>query len=426
MLDFKTVLAHPATSAERWNRRGLDGAALVGELERLDGERKAAIRAHDEAKTRQTELSEIFKRKDVPAEDKARAREELRPISDAIAAHLTAQKEADEAIRVFLMNLPNWPAASVPDGKDANDNVVVHTWGAPPELGFAPKEHAALGEALGIVDFDAGARISGSRFAVYRGAGARLERALQGFMLDLHTTEHGYTEVFTPYLVTRATMEGTGQLPKFEEDAFRTTDDLFLIPTSEVSVTNLHRGEMMEAGALPKHYTAYSSCFRREAGSYGRDVKGLTRLHQFQKVEMVKLCTPETSMDELDAMVRNACVVLERLGLHYRVLALCTGDMGFGAAKTFDIEVWLPGHGGFREISSCSNCEDFQARRANIRYRPGPEERPRFVHTLNGSGLAIGRTIVAILENYQEADGSVRIPEALVPYMGGLTRIAKT
>ena len=423
MLDPKTILTDPDTAARRWSRRGLDGAALVAELQGFDSRRKAAIRAHDEAKVRQTELSEIFKKKDVPAEVKAKAREDLRPLSDAIAAHATEQKQADEEIRVFLMNLPNWPQDSVPDGTNADGNVEARRWGEPRAFDFLPIDHATLGERLGILDFDAAGRISGARFAVYRGPGARLERALQNFMLDLHTGEHGYTEILTPFLVSRATMEGTGQLPKFEDDAFRTTDDMFLIPTSEVSVTNLHRGDMMEPTDLPKHYTAHSACFRREAGSYGRDVKGLTRLHQFQKVELVKLTTPETSDAELEAMVRNACTVLERLGLHHRVMALCTGDMGFGAARTYDIEVWLPGQGSFREISSCSNCEDFQARRANIRYRPTAQDRPRFVHTLNGSGLAIGRTVVAILENYQNADGSVTVPDALVPYMGGLTRI---
>jgi seryl-tRNA synthetase len=425
MLDPKIVLQDPAAAAARWSRRGLDGEALVAELLGLDARRRAAIRAYDDAKVRQNELSEIFKRKDVSAADKAKAREDLRPLSDAIAGFAATQKEADEAIFAFLANLPNWPQASVPDGKNEHDNVLVRTWGEPPKFDFTPKDHVTLGEALGILDFEAAGRISGARFAVYRGAGARLERALQSFMLDLHTEKHGYTEVFTPFLVARHTMVGTGQLPKFEEDAFRTTDDLFLIPTSEVTVTNLHREQILSGDDLPIHYTAWSSCFRREAGSYGRDVKGLTRLHQFQKVELVKLTTPETSSDELEAMVRNACAVLEALGLHYRVMLLCAGDMGFGSAKTYDIEVWLPGQNQFREISSCSNCEDFQARRAEIRYRPGPQEKVRHVHTLNGSGLAIGRTIVAILENFQNADGTIRIPRALRPYMGGAESIPR-
>lgn len=425
MLDPKLVLQDPDASAARWARRGLDGAALVAELVGLDARRRAAIRAYDDAKVQLNELSEIFKRKDVSAEDKAKARTDLRPLSDAIAGYAATQKEADEAIFAFLANLPNWPQASVPDGKNEHDNVLVRTWGERPSFLFTPKDHVTLGESLGILDFEAAGRISGARFAVYRGAGARLERALQSFMLDLHTDKHGYTEVFTPFLVARHTMVGTGQLPKFEDDAFRTTDDLFLIPTSEVTVTNLHREQILAGDDLPIHYTSWSSCFRREAGSYGRDVKGLTRLHQFQKVELVKLTTPETSNDELEAMVRNACAVLEALGLHHRVMLLCAGDMGFGAAKTYDIEVWLPGQDQFREISSCSNCEDFQARRADIRYRPNPQDKVRHVHTLNGSALAIGRTIVAILENFQNADGTIRIPRALRPYMGGAESIPR-
>ena len=421
MIDPKRVLSDPENAAVQWNRRGLDGSHLVRDLATLDRRRKEAIIAHDAAKGRQSALSQVFRSKTATGEEKAAAREQLRPLSDEIKAHADVMKEAQEAIRQQLLGLENWAHASVPAGQGDADNVTVREWGERPTFDFEPREHAKLGADLGILDMERAARISGSRFAVYRGAGARLERALMGFMLDMHTTEHGYTELLTPYLVTRETMTATGQLPKFEDDAFKTAgDDLFLIPTSEVSVTNLHRGETLASEELPLRYTAYSSCFRREAGSYGKDTKGIARLHQFQKVEMVKLCRPEESYEELEGMTRNAEAVLQRLGLPYRVMALCSRDLGFASAKTYDLEVWLPGANTYREISSCSNCEDFQARRAKIRYRPARGEKPRFVHTLNGSGLAIGRTIIALLENHQRADGSVAVPAALVPYMGGL------
>ncbi len=421
MLDPKSILTDPDRAIAQWTRLGLDGAALVAGLTEIDQDRKRAILAHDEAKQKQTELSFVFRDKTASGEAKAAAREELKPLSDVIKTEMGHMKAAQERIRSMLMGLDNWAHESVPDGKTDADNTLVRQWGEPRTFDFTPLDHSELGENIGILDFEAAARISGSGFAVYRGLGARLERALAGFMLDLHTEEHGYTEVYTPYLVSRHTMEGTGQLPKFEDDAFKTEDDRFLIPTSEVSVTNLYNGQLLAAEDLPKHYTAYSSCFRREAGSYGSQTRGLTRVHQFQKVEMVKLVAPETSYEELDAMVANAETVLQRLELPYRVVTLCTGDLGFAAAKTFDLEVWLPSDGGsWREISSCSNCEDFQSRRANIRYRPARGEKPRFVHTLNGSGLAIGRTIVALLENGQQKDGSIQIPSALQPYMGGV------
>ena len=423
MLDAKTVLSDPERATRQWEARGVDGARVVAELQVLDEERKRAILAHDEAKARQTELSAIFRQKGAPPSDVLAARGELQELSEIIKGHAAAQKEATEAIRLELMGLPNWADESVPAGADASDNALVREVGGQPMPPCEPEDHIAIGERLGILDFEAAARISGARFAVYRGLGARLERALMSFMLDLHTEVHGYTEVMTPFLVSRATMEGTGQLPKFENDAFRTEDDYFLIPTAEVSVTNLHREQILEATELPRHYVAWSACFRREAGSYGRDVKGLTRLHQFQKVELVKICTAESSYDELEAMVTDACAVLERLELPYRVITLCTGDMGFSAAKTYDIEVWLPSTSAYREISSCSNCEDFQARRAGIRYRAARGEKPRFAHTLNGSGLAVGRTVIAVLENNLQADGSVRIPPALRPYMGGTSVI---
>jgi seryl-tRNA synthetase len=316
----------------------------------------------------------------------------------------------------------------VPVGKDAADNVEVRRVGEPRIFGFTPKAHWDLGPELGILDFERAARISGARFAVYWDMGARLERALIQFMLDLHTRERGYREVIPPYLVTAETLTGTGQLPKFESDLFKTSAgerSLYLIPTAEVPLTNLHRGEILDAAELPKKFVAMTPCFRSEAGSYGKDVRGLIRQHQFHKVELVKLTTPETSMDELEGMVADAEEVLKRLALPYRVIVLSTGDMGFAAAKTYDIEVWLPGQQAYREISSCSNCTDFQARRASLRYRPDGKGKPRFVHTLNGSGLAVGRTLIAVLENYQQQDGSVVVPEALRPYMGGLERITK-
>jgi seryl-tRNA synthetase len=323
------------------------------------------------------------------------------------------------------MTLPNMYHSSTPIGKDEDDNVEIRTWGTPKEFSFEPKEHWELGENLGILDFERGAKLGGSRFTIYRGAAARLERALISFMLDIHTTEHGYTEHLTPFIVRREICEGTGQLPKFEEDMYKTTDDMFLISTSEITLTNIHRQEILNESDLPKYYTAYSPCFRREAGSYGRDLKGLIRQHQFNKVEMVKLATPETSYDELEKMVLNAETILQRLGLPYRVIQLCSGDMGFGAAKTYDLEVWLPGQNKFREISSCSNCGDFQARRMGLKYRPEGNSKSEFCHTLNGSGLAVGRTLLAIMENYQQEDGSFLIPEALVPYMGGMTVVKK-
>jgi seryl-tRNA synthetase len=358
----------------------------------------------------------------LPLRNKAQA------LSEEIESLAAKQREIDDAIRQALLVIPNMPDSSVPRGADASGNVEVRRVGAPPRFDFKPRPHFELGPELGIIDFERAAKISGARFAVQTGAGARLERALVDFMLDLHTRERGYTEVVPPYLVTPDTMLRTGQLPKFEGDLFKTRTgdrDLFLIPTAEVPLTALHGDEILEATDLPKHYVSFTPCFRSEAGSYGKDVRGLIRLHQFHKVELVKLTTPENGMAELEKMVTDAEEVLKRLGLAYRVIVLCTGDMGFNSAKTYDLEVWLPGQDAYREISSCSTCSDFQARRGNLRYRPEPKGKPRFLHTLNGSGLAVGRTLVAILENYQQADGSVVVPEALRPYMGGLERITK-
>jgi seryl-tRNA synthetase len=334
----------------------------------------------------------------------------------------------EDALSTSLLGVPNLPDDSVPTGADAEANVEVRRVGTPRAFDFKPKDHLELGAELGILDFERAAKVSGARFAVLWDQGARLERALIQFMLDLHTRERGCREVIPPYLVTAETLLGTGQLPKFESDLFKTRAgdrDLYLIPTAEVPVTNLHRDEILEAAELPKKYVSFTPCFRSEAGSYGKDVRGLVRQHQFHKVEMVRLTTPETSMDALESMVQDAEEVLKRLELPYRVVVLCTGDMGFASAKTYDLEVWLPGQDAYREISSCSNCTDFQARRANLRYRPEPKAKPRFLHTLNGSGLAVGRTLIAVLENHQQKDGSIRIPEALRPYMGGQSAITR-
>jgi seryl-tRNA synthetase len=348
--------------------------------------------------------------------------ERIRVLDDDVRVH-------EERMRQFLLTVPNLPHASVPTGADSGSNQEVRRWGEPRRFDFAPKPHWELGESLGLLDFERASRMSQARFTVLRGAGARLERALVNFMLDLHTREHGYTEIFPPLLVNAAAMTGTGQLPKFEEDLFKTRDEaLYLIPTAEVPVTNLHRDEILAPGSLPLSYVAYTPCFRREAGSYGKDTRGLIRQHQFNKVELVKFAAADQSYESHERMTRDAESVLQRLELPYRTVVLCTGDMGFSAAKTYDIEVWLPGQSGggaYREISSISNCEAFQARRANIRYRPAPKAASEYAHTLNGSGVAVGRTFVAILENYQEGDGSVRVPEALRPYMDGADRIAK-
>jgi seryl-tRNA synthetase len=338
-------------------------------------------------------------------------------------------RSVEERVVDLALRIPNMPHSSVPAGKEASQNVEVRRWGTAPAFPFAPKPHWDLGEALGILDFDRAAKIAGARFAVLTGAGARLERALINYMLDLHTTEHGYREVLPPLLVNRSSMTATGQLPKFEEDLFRLRDeDYFLIPTAEVPLTNLHRDETLTENALPIRYTAYTPCFRREAGSYGKDTRGLIRLHQFNKVELVAFAKPEQSYEELERLTGHAEAIVQGLGLHYRVVILCTGDMGFSATKTYDIEVWLPSQNHYREISSCSNFEGFQARRASIRYKGTigkKDTKTEFVHTLNGSGLAVGRTLAAILENYQQPDGSVTIPEVLRHYMGGLEQIRK-
>ena len=363
-----------------------------------------------------------LKREKQPVE---RTMAEMKTLSDRIKDAEESLRAVEERVTELALRIPNVPHASVPLGKGPADNQEVRRWGTPQKFAFAPKPHWEIGETLGILDFERAARMVGARFVVLTGLGARLERALINYMLDLHQARHGYQEVVPPFMVNRAAMTGTGQLPKYEEDLFRLRDDeYFLIPTAEVPLTNLHREEILSDGCLPIRYTAYTPCFRREAGSYGKDTRGLIRLHQFNKVELVAFARPEESYEELERLTEAAEAVLQGLGLPYRVVTLCTGDMGFAAAKSYDVEVWLPSQGTFREISSCSNCEAFQARRANIRYRR-QNGKTDFVHTLNGSGLAVGRTLVAILENFQQADGSVIVPEALRPYMRGLERITR-
>ena len=406
-------------------RMATRGAAVDWEqFVALDRERRDALANIERLKEKKNRLSGEIGKIKKNAGDAGALMREVEEISDGIRGAEGPLADVEARFERFMLTLPNLPHPTVKVGRNETENREVRRWGEPPQFDFAPKNHWDIGEELGILDFERAAKIAGARFAVYRGAGARLERSLINFMLNLHTTENGYQEMLPPALVNRAALVGTGQLPKFEEDLFHLAPgDYFLIPTAEVPLTNLHRDEMLEREDLPIKYVAYTPCFRSEAGSYGKDVRGLIRQHQFNKVEMVKFAEPESSYDELESMVQNAEAVLQRLKIPYRVVELCTGDMGFGAAKTYDLEVWLPGQNTYREISSCSNCEDFQARRANIRYRKDKKGRPIFVHTLNGSGLAVGRTFVAVLENYQQKDGSVVIPEALRPYMGGLERI---
>jgi seryl-tRNA synthetase len=422
MLDVKLLRDDLAHVKERMATRG--GTVDWEEFVRIDQQRRDALANIERLKEKKNRLSgEIGKLKKSGGDASAPMRE-VEEVSAAIRDSEAPLADIEGRFERFMLTVPNLPHASVSVGKNETDNREVRRWGEPPKFDFEAKNHWDIGEELAILDFVRAAKITGARFTVYRDGGAKLERALINFMLDLHTGENGYTEILPPALVNRASLIGTGQLPKFEEDLFHLAPgDYFLIPTAEVPLTNLHRDEMLEREELPIKYVAYTPCFRSEAGSYGKDVRGLIRQHQFNKVEMVKFCEPENSYDELEAMVNNAEEVLKRLKLPYRVVELCTGDMGFGAAKTYDLEVWLPGQNTYREISSCSNCEDFQARRANIRYRKDSKGRPIFVHTLNGSGLAVGRTLVAVLENYQQKDGSVIIPEALRAYMRGRERI---
>jgi seryl-tRNA synthetase len=428
MLDAQQVRDRFEEVQSRLRTRGAELDPLLERLGALEAERRRIIPEVEGLKRDRNLAGEEIARRKRAGEDAAPLLEANRERAARIKV-LDAALEAVEAERQeLLLRLPNVPHESVPVGGSPADNVEVRRHGQPPVFSFTPRPHWEIGTALGILDFERAARMSGARFAVLRGAGARLTRALIDFMLDLHTREHGYTEVEPPLLVRGQALVGTGNLPKFEADLFKIAGDwdLYLIPTAEVPLTNLHREEVLDGGRLPLKYTAFTPCFRSEAGSYGADVRGLIRQHQFYKVELVKFAAPERSYDELETMTRDAEAVLARLGLPYRTVLLCTGDMGFASAKTYDIEVWLPSQQSYREISSCSNCEAFQARRAGIRFRRESTGRTEFVHTLNGSGVAVGRTIIAILENYQQADGSVVVPEALRPYMGGLELIARS
>ena len=418
MLDIKHIRQNPEELVAALRARNKD-ISLESFLQQ-DAQRRKLMASVEEKKALRNLTSKRIgeaKKSGAPESETAAIMEEMRRVGDEIAAADADIGELDRAMDDFLMNIPNLPHASVPVGVDEKDNVEVRRWGTPREFAWEPKPHWDIGTDLGVLDFDTAAKVSGARFTFYRGLGARLERAIINFFLNTHV-EAGYEEVYPPYMVTRASMTGTGQLPKFEEDAYKVDQDTFLIPTAEVPVTNMYREMILDGEKLPIRHCAYSTCFRAEAGSAGRDTRGLIRQHQFNKVEMVKLAKPEQSYEELETMTLSAERVLELLGLPHRVIALCTGDMGFSAAKTYDVEVWMPSYGRYVEISSCSNCEDFQARRAGIRYRENPKEKPQFVHTLNGSGVAVGRTVAAILENFQNEDGSVTVPEALRPYMG--------
>lgn len=418
MLDIKRIRQNPQELVDALNARNKD-TSLDAFLAQDAARRKLLSEVEEMKALRNATSKKIGEAKKAGASPEAAAAimEEMRTLGDQISAIDADIAELDSAMEAFLMNVPNLPHASVPIGKDEKDNVEARRWGMPRQFSWEPKPHWDIGTDLKILDFDTAAKVSGARFTFYRGLGARLERAIINFFLNTHTAD-GFDEVYPPYMVTRASMTGTGQLPKFEEDAYKVEQDTFLIPTAEVPVTNMYREMILDREQLPIRHCAYSTCFRAEAGSAGRDTRGLIRQHQFNKVEMVKIATPEQSYDELESMTLQAEKVLQLLGLPYRVMTLCTGDMGFSAAKTYDIEVWMPSYNRFLEISSCSNCEDFQARRAGIRYRTSPKDKPLFAHTLNGSGVAIGRTVAAILENYQNEDGSVTIPEALRPYMG--------
>jgi seryl-tRNA synthetase len=420
MLDLAFVRDNLALVEDKLRQRGQNPDEVLKDFHAIDQKRRAAIKQMEELKAERNKITEAIARLKKEKQDASAEIEKTRQMREQIPALEKEVEEEDARLRAILTTIPNIPNDTVPLGKSEHDNQVMKVWAEAPNFDFQPKPHWELGEALGILDLERAAKLTGARFALYWDMGAKLERALMNFMLDLHTREHGYTEVLPPYLVNSESMYGTGQLPKFASDLFRVPHgerDLWLIPTAEVPVTNIYRDETLEASRLPISLTAYTPCFRSEAGSYGKDVRGIIRQHQFQKVELVKFTKPEESYEQHEKLTRDAELILEKLGLHYRRMLLCTADMGFASAKTYDLEVWLPGQGLFREISSCSNFEAFQARRANIRFKPEGKKGTEFVHTLNGSGLAVGRTWLAIIENYQQADGSVLIPRALRPYM---------
>ncbi len=423
MLDLKFVRTNIEDIRSMVKNRGYD--LDISLFETIDRKRREILPSLEDLRHRRNKVNQEIAEMKKKGEDASRVIAEMKDVSAEIKEKEGALSRIEDQLNPLLMIIPNMPHETVVAGADENDNPVIRTWGEKREMDFAPLPHWEIGESLHILDFARAAKIAGARFALYLGAGAKLERALINFMLDIHTNEHGYTEVLPPFMVNAASMTGTGQLPKFEEDLFKVKDwDFYLIPTAEVPVTNIHREEILQEAALPINYVAYTPCFRSEAGSYGKDTRGLIRQHQFNKVELVKFSKPEESYEELEKLTTNAEEILRRLGLPYRVISLCTGDLGFSAAKTYDLEVWLPGQNLYREISSCSNFCDFQARRAGIRFKRKGARGTELIHTLNGSGLAVGRTLVAVLENYQQKDGSVAIPEALIPYMGGRKSIA--
>lgn len=422
MLDIKFVRSNPELVKEGLAKRGAN--ISLEEFLELDAKRREKLVVVEQLKNTRNVVSQEIGRLKKAGQDAEEKQAEMRQVSQQIKDIDDEIRSIEERLGEILLAIPNLPHESVPVGKDENDNVEVRRWGQPRQFDFTPKPHWDLGEDLDILDFERAGKVTGARFTFYKGLGARLERALFNFMLDLHTREHGYTEVFPPFIVNGDSMLGTGQLPKFAEDMFKLEGlNYYLIPTAEVPVTNLYREEILPGDKLPIYHCAYSACFRAEAGAAGRDTRGLIRQHQFNKVELVKFSKPEDSWDELEKLTVNAEKVLQALGLPYRVVLLCSGDMGFSSAKTYDLEVWLPSYNAYKEISSCSNFQDFQARRANIKFKRDPKAKPEFVHTLNGSGVAIGRALSAILENYQEADGSITVPPVLVPYMGGVEKI---
>lgn len=423
MLDLKFIRENAQEVQEMLKNRNSD--LTLDEFFALDTKRREILGEVEALKQKRNEVSPMIAKLKKEGKDATQIIAEMGELSARVKELDAELAGVEEKLTYIQMTIPNMYSKTIPIGKDEDENVEIRKWGIPRKFDFEPLPHWEIGEKLDILDFERGAKLGGSRFVLYKGMGARVERALINFMLDMHTLEHGYTEHITPFIVKREICEGTGQLPKFEEDMYRTTDDMFMISTSEITMTNIHRKEILDEKELPKYYTAYSPCFRREAGSYGKDVKGIIRLHQFNKVEMVKITDKDSSYDELEKMVHDAEDVLQRLEIPYRVIALCTGDIGFGAAKTYDIEVWVPSQNKYREISSCSNCESFQARRMGLKYRPNGESKSEYCHTLNGSGLAVGRTLVAIMENYQQEDGSFLIPKALVPYMGGIEVVNK-